>query len=88
MKFGDNNNAMGVSSIASPCTIIPQVQSLYHPWLWSPGGLYRNWELVHEISLVSTEIGSLSMKFGDNDNAMGVWSFASPSTAKSQDKSL
>ena len=44
MKFGDNDNAMGVSLIASPCTIKPQVQSLYHPWLWSPGGLYRNLE--------------------------------------------
>ena len=44
MKFGDNNNAMLVLSIASPSTAKPQVQSLYHPWLWSPRGLYQNWE--------------------------------------------
>ena len=30
----------------------------------------------------------LSMIFGDNDNAMGVWSIASSSTAKSQVQSL
>ena len=46
MKFGDNDNAMWVLSIASPSTVKPQVQSLYHPWLWSPRGLYRNWELL------------------------------------------
>ena len=34
MKFGDDNG-MGVSSIAS----------LYHPWLWSPQGLYPKLEL-------------------------------------------
>ena len=46
MKFGDNDNAMGVSSIASPPTAKPQVQSLYHPWLWSPRGLYQYLELL------------------------------------------
>ena len=46
MKFGDNDNAMGVWSIASPCTTKQQVQSLYHPWLWSPQGLYRRLELL------------------------------------------
>ena len=49
MKFGDNDNAMWVLSIASPSTAKPQVQSLYHPWLLYPRGLYRNLELVHEI---------------------------------------
>ena len=44
MKFGDNDNAMGVWSIASPSTAQPQVQSLHHPWLWSPRGLYRKLE--------------------------------------------
>ena len=46
MKFGDNDNAIGVWSIASPSTAKSQVQSQYHPWLWSPQGLYRNWELL------------------------------------------
>ena len=46
MKFGDNDNAMGVWSIASPSTAKSQVQSLYHPWLWSPQGLYRKLELL------------------------------------------
>ena len=49
MKFGDNDNAMGVWSIASSSTAKPHVQSLYHPWLLYPRGLYRNLELVHEI---------------------------------------
>ena len=44
MKLGDNDNAIGVWSIASPSTAKSQVQSLYHPWLWSPRGLYRNLE--------------------------------------------
>ena len=44
MKFGDNDNAIGVWSIASPSTAKSQVQSLYHPWLWSPRGRYRNLE--------------------------------------------
>ena len=35
MKFGDDNG-MGVSSIAC----------LYHPWLWSPQGLYPKLELL------------------------------------------
>ena len=46
MKDGDNDNAIGVWSIASPSTAKPQVQSQYHPWLWSPRGLYRNLELL------------------------------------------
>ena len=46
MKFVDNDNAMGVSSIASPSTAKSQVQSLYHPWLWYPRGLYRKLELL------------------------------------------
>ena len=45
MKLGDNDNAIGVWSIASPSTAQPQVQSLQHPWLWSPQGLYRTLEL-------------------------------------------
>ena len=44
MKFGDNDNAMWVLSIPSPSTANPQVQSLYHPWLWYPRGRYRNLE--------------------------------------------
>ena len=44
MKFGDNDNAIGVWSIASPTTAKSQVQSLYHPWLFNPRGLYRNLE--------------------------------------------
>ena len=44
MKFGDNNNAMLVLSIASPSTAKSQVQSLYHPWLLYPRGLNQNWE--------------------------------------------
>ena len=46
MKFGDNDNAMWVLLIASPSIAKPQVQSQYHPWLWSPRGLYRNLELL------------------------------------------
>ena len=46
MKFGDKHNPMGVWSIASPSTAKTQVQSLHHPWLWSPQGLYRKWELL------------------------------------------
>ena len=46
MKFVDNDNAMGVSSIASPSAAKSQVQSLYHPWLWYPRGLYRKLELL------------------------------------------
>ena len=46
MKFGDNDNAMWVLSIASPSTAKPHVQSLYHPWLWSPRGLDRTLELL------------------------------------------
>ena len=49
MKFGDNYSAMGVWSFASPSTAKPQVQSLYHPWLLYPRGLFQNLELVHEI---------------------------------------
>ena len=46
MKFGDNDNTMGVWSIASPSNAKSQVQSQYHPWLWSPQGLYRKLELL------------------------------------------
>ena len=46
MKLGDNDNAIGVWSIASPSTAKSQVQSQYHPWLWSPQGLYRKLELL------------------------------------------
>ena len=46
MKFGDKDNAMGVWLIASSSTAKPQVQSLYHPWLCSPRGLYRTLELL------------------------------------------
>ena len=46
MKFGDNDNAMWVLLIASPSTAKPQVQSLYHRWLWSPRGLYQHLELL------------------------------------------
>ena len=44
MKFGDKDNTIGVWSMASPSTAKPQVQSLYHPWLLYPRGLYRNLE--------------------------------------------
>ena len=46
MKFGDNHNAMGVWSIASPSTAKPHVQSLYHPWLLYTRGRYRKLELL------------------------------------------
>ena len=131
MKLGDNDKAMGVWSIASPSTTKPQVQSLYHPWLLYPRGLYRNLELVHEIWLQRQHHGGMvvckslyrqitssepissmamvpprslpklgafeamekclrffSMKFGDNDNAMGVSSIASPCTTKPHVESL
>ena len=44
MKCGDNDNAKGVWSIASPSTAKSQVQSLYHPWLLYTRGLNQNWE--------------------------------------------
>ena len=44
MKFGDKDTAMGVWWFASPSTAKSQVESLYHPWLWSPRGLYRKLE--------------------------------------------
>ena len=44
MKFGENDNAMGLWSIASPSTAKSQFQRLFHPWLLYPRGLYRNLE--------------------------------------------
>ena len=54
MKFGENDNAIGVWSMASPSTAKPQVQSLYHPWVLYPRGLYQNWSFwsYGKVSLV------------------------------------
>ena len=100
MKFGDNNNAMLVLSIASPSTAKPQVQSLYHPWLWSPPRtssepmasmamvFLRSLPKFGAFGAMEKCLWSISMKFGDNDNAMWVLLIASPCTTKPQVQSL